>query len=611
MQKCFRAIFSCKHGSAAISLFCGLTVFLLSLNMLATVAQSGDGAEFVLLSQSGGVPHPPGFPLQAWINLMFQKLYIGTPAWRLSLLSLLAHSGTVIALAETMRQMRLKAISICCASFAYAFFPPIWYLGVQPEVFALSYLLMALLQWKCSRTNFAKIDDTQGRKRITTASILFGLATIQHPICLITSPYLVSQLFTRSHSFLSVLKNTVLSATIVGTITSLGYLSLHLLNSQAGWPNWGQLDSISALISHITRAEFGIFSLGAVPNGLSQNALTVTGTQLLDTWSATLIFPLLGLFHILKQVSKASVFEKSIILTLLFSTIFLLVSNLSPSFLTPAYLERFSGTLLLSLTILFGIGLNRLLEETPPSLWGHYFKTAVAVTLIVLWFFSGKDQANASRDTTLEVLREGLAISVPPNSVYIGSTDDDTFYGLKTRNGDIRFPVARMTEAPWYVKKILPSLEPRLAALKNSAAPIEDYVATAISNGLEVAAINPMLLNVSDMQSKTKRRARLEGLVFVTGNGVKEDFNKNTLNRALELCATVSKLQPLPSNGMIFGRYRFWLFSRAYEGAANYLKTRNTAAAIIAENLAISLRKAQNASEWIEGCKSLTLSQQN
>src|SRR6266446_2934856 len=50
------------------SLAAAVAVFALLFPTLARTPQNGDGAELILTASRGGVPHPPGFPLQAWLD---------------------------------------------------------------------------------------------------------------------------------------------------------------------------------------------------------------------------------------------------------------------------------------------------------------------------------------------------------------------------------------------------------------------------------------------------------------------------------------------------------------------------------------------------------------
>src|SRR5207248_1804010 len=101
--------------------------------------QSGDGAELVRVALQGGVLHPPGFPLQAWLDRVLVALpgLRDRPALAIAALGLLAHAATAGLVVATLGELGAAATGALAGAAAFALFPTVWRLAVEPEVFAV------------------------------------------------------------------------------------------------------------------------------------------------------------------------------------------------------------------------------------------------------------------------------------------------------------------------------------------------------------------------------------------------------------------------------------------------------------------------------------------
>jgi len=81
-----------------------LALLVLHVATLAPSVMGGDGGELVSAALTGGVPHPPGYPLLALLARAFAALPLGpSPAWRVNLLSAVstaAAAGLLCALLQ-------------------------------------------------------------------------------------------------------------------------------------------------------------------------------------------------------------------------------------------------------------------------------------------------------------------------------------------------------------------------------------------------------------------------------------------------------------------------------------------------------------------------------
>src|SRR5574341_986895 len=122
---------------------------------LATAARDivvGDPTEFVIVSLTGGIAHPPGYPLLTLLGRLFSALPLGEPAFRVSLVSVLAGAGTAGLVAITAVRLGAPGAAAVIGSIAFATTAVVWRWSVVPEAFPLNdllvaWILLALVVW--------------------------------------------------------------------------------------------------------------------------------------------------------------------------------------------------------------------------------------------------------------------------------------------------------------------------------------------------------------------------------------------------------------------------------------------------------------------------------
>src|SRR6185503_6043124 len=121
----------------------------------------GDSAEFATIALSGGVAHPPGYPLLILLARLFSWLPVGTAAFRVNLVSVaagVATAGLVVLIARRLGSSRLGA---AIAGLMVAIQPLVWEWSLTIEAFALNAALAStivyfLVRWhkQPERTHF-------------------------------------------------------------------------------------------------------------------------------------------------------------------------------------------------------------------------------------------------------------------------------------------------------------------------------------------------------------------------------------------------------------------------------------------------------------------------
>jgi hypothetical protein len=93
--------FSFLNAALHVSLFVG-AVLLYTLTLHGDV-QAADSGEFQIAAITLGIPHPPGYPLFTLLGWLFAQVPIGSPFARVSFLSVVASSLTLVAVSLTVQ----------------------------------------------------------------------------------------------------------------------------------------------------------------------------------------------------------------------------------------------------------------------------------------------------------------------------------------------------------------------------------------------------------------------------------------------------------------------------------------------------------------------------
>ena len=252
---------------------------------MATMYRSvpgGDSGELIVAGCTMGIAHPPGYPLFTMLANLMHKLPIGSPAWRINLLSVLLSTAsawfnywTVVHWDAAMwwgpgaeSGGRLGApwtpafwhwsVSVWVAvasALLLAFCPLIWMYSIQAEVFAMNNMFVSLL-------TYLTVLFHQGRSPAIAqaGALVIGLGlSNQHTLIFYALP-LVAWI-------ISLDPRTLLSRRVFPSLIGCGllgltpYLYLPLAGRSAAFGAWGEVDSWEGFLTHFLRKEYGTFRL--------------------------------------------------------------------------------------------------------------------------------------------------------------------------------------------------------------------------------------------------------------------------------------------------------------------------------------------------------------
>ncbi|MEK9143283.1 MAG: DUF2723 domain-containing protein, partial [Patescibacteria group bacterium] len=164
-------------------LLVGVGTFLLFVFFQATGIYGGDSGDLVTAAATFGIPHPPGYPLYTFLGYVVSRLSLFTVAWRVGLLSSLAHAVTlsfVYSIVKKLTKDPLAAVfSVLFLAGNYLFF----LYSVTPEVFGLFDLFVVLILFLLLRW-----EETRRPGILYVLSFVFGLALTHHHLILFLVP---------------------------------------------------------------------------------------------------------------------------------------------------------------------------------------------------------------------------------------------------------------------------------------------------------------------------------------------------------------------------------------------------------------------------------------
>lgn len=210
----------------------------------------GDAGELAAAACAGGVAHPPGYPLYGLLLRLAAALPGGGVLWRMNLVSALCGAGAVALLVDTVRRWTGRAGAGLVAGAAWFSTPLAWQYATSVEVFALHALLLVLVAWALTRE-----AEAPSPWWAAAVGVSAGLALTHHPTALfVVAPLLGWRLWARRAR----------GPLALGLLAGALPLGLLVPWSHADTPfSWGDTGSLSGLLVHLLRRDYGTLRLAA------------------------------------------------------------------------------------------------------------------------------------------------------------------------------------------------------------------------------------------------------------------------------------------------------------------------------------------------------------
>jgi hypothetical protein len=312
--------------------------------------------------------------------------------------------------------------------------------------------------------------------------------------------------------------------------------------------------------------------------------------------------PVFGLIYLYKKTSKMILL--TFLSSVLLSAIFLVHANLASKedLVSIAYVERYSIAVALLLAILAGAGVGLIQHKNEVSNnLVNPLHLIMSIIILGALYTRGHDLSDASKEPTLDLFREGLALSSDPNAYYFAGTDLELFYGFPTLSGmhEIRFPIC--ADYNWS-KRVIPIVEPRLK--NNVKSNFEnDRVSVQLAKSIYEQG-NRIMISQPNILNGAPKTPVQKGLFWFLQSSTQTISLREIAETFGKLCSIVEKFyHPRPTQGFNYPRSIFAMFPASYRNASKYFQIGGqTQLSNLALEIAQSLEKGDRPEKWHKSC---------
>ena len=380
-----------KTGTLAILVWLVTLGVYLKTNS-PTLLSNGDSAELTTSAHTLGVPHAPGYPLFALTGKIFSVLISGKPAYRINVATnffgSLAVLNVFFLLFLLTGRKFLSAIGAWILAFSYHF----WLFSHIPEVAALNAFFISLLMLLLVLFDRSLLSGGNHFSWLSIFVFVLGLSFSHHHMSFLLLPGIFVYLFLirKTKPFDLTFKQMAQ----LGFFFILGmtpYIYVPLRAHAMPFMNFGNVNSLSRFIFHITRAAYGTGALDPKYSEFSlrfmATIMEVYGESLVRSFSwVGILMGLLGLYSLFKREFK--IFVLLSLGFLLTGPLFFICARMPvTSVVLKVVLERFLIPSFLIYSVAIGIGvvfmveiLNSFFRKFSPS----YSKIIVGGLLLLL-----------------------------------------------------------------------------------------------------------------------------------------------------------------------------------------------------------------------------------
>ncbi|XP_036928207.1 transmembrane protein 260 isoform X1 [Acanthopagrus latus] len=427
----------------------------------------GDSGELITTACELGVAHPPGYPLFTLLARLAMCLLPSlSPAHSVNLMCSLLGAAACGALCISVCRLAGPGPGAVLAGGLFAVSRLSWQWSVVAEVFTLNNLFVGLLFFLIASFHRAE-STTQRRKTAHWGALCCGLGLCnQHTLVLYVVaiiPWVLQRL--HSHRELSLRGLVSLGVCFLAGFLPYIYLPMSSYLNTARW-SWGDQTTLSGLLTHLLRAEYGTFSLAKSES--SVNLTTMLKAQLdhclADLSLPTLVLAALGILLSSWDRMCRSVSWLWTVMLVLYSLFFAWRANLDISRpLLLGVVERFWLQSDAAVCVLAGLGLSRTHSELERRLGhGGLWKTTgwvLTMALLAHMVRTNHRECDQSRNSVVERFGRELLTSVPTDSIILtrgdlpGNSLRYLYYCQDVRP-DVRLVDQEMMTYSWYVAKL-------------------------------------------------------------------------------------------------------------------------------------------------------------
>jgi hypothetical protein len=430
-----------------------LVIAALYLWLAPTFIADGDNAEFSTLSATGGVAHPPGYPLYVLYLRALSWLPAAPGAHTASLATALLGAATAFVLHAACRAWGARAGAASIAVAIVSGGPVVLRLHTAAEVFALNDLIVALVLWLAAANG-----PLRGTRRAAVLALVAGLGLANQHTCVLLAPVgILGAVRGVREAGAPAIRTIAIS---VGALV-LGLMPyLYLLVAPHSAISWGHPDSLRALLAHFTREDYGGIGAFSPVEGqidVVQNLTAFTMT-LLRGWlwlPAVIALATLGYRAAVKADGEPRIGWALLAVSFIVAGPLLVARfNVAPVGIGLYVCHRFYLLGIVLLTVPCAVGFDMIAKRVALRV-----RTSLR-ELVAIGVFAAASAVSlpyilATHSPAVEKGVANLLQSLPPNAVVLGTADDVHFgsiyvqqvRGIRPDVVTIAWP---MTVLPWY-----------------------------------------------------------------------------------------------------------------------------------------------------------------
>lgn len=244
----------------------GLVFLIIYLKTLCPTVYLGDAGEIATAITTGGIVHPPGYPIFSILGgLALRLVPVGEPAFRIGCVTALSAALGVCLLYLLAREARISSWSAAVAAAVFGFSFTFWSQSTRVEVYSTNVLFGVAVLWATLRYR-----RTGALRDIALAALSAGLGLGHH----LTIGLLAPGVFVLAGARLWRDPGVAVRVAICAALILVGPASYFLLYFWAkGDPvhNWGRPSTLPLLWNHATAAIYQYNLAAPDPEHLSRS----------------------------------------------------------------------------------------------------------------------------------------------------------------------------------------------------------------------------------------------------------------------------------------------------------------------------------------------------
>ncbi len=537
-----------KTENDRFSLFIIILINLPFALWLAKYPQDPDSAEMLMTALQGGVLHPPGFPVQAWLDrLLYGFMNLFAPvdsAYPLSILSFFMHIINAVLIYLLSRKLKAGVTASLIGSIFYSTYPFVMGHALQPDKYtAVQTLIFSVMFFSVASTGEGSV-----RRNLFPGALFTGLSLAHHPASGISAVFFIFALAINIFRRRTGYAEAALILFLPVMTASVLYLSLPLLrNSAHPWPDWGNIENLTDIFHHVMRRDLAGFGLNLGTHVKETfTGLDILAADIIPGFTVFLLLPVFGIIRIFRE-------EKGLaaVLTAALISGLALLGALS-NFISDnsyGYMERYLVFVYPYIFTASSPGIDFFLD-----LPHRKSRVRQIIALVLLLFVLGRTVAavpffRGMSNSFVGIYRKNISRSLKNEHLFLSGSDFDTFYGVPRGNGT-RYPVADLFRFHWYLEGVLMKLDLSIQqdlrrmniTTVNNFFYFKKYMSR--KNYPLVSSSAPQLMHLN-------REVKRRGLLFT----VNDRGESPELEFALKLCTDLQKVKiNIPERGHYFIR---------------------------------------------------------